>query len=65
MSVEAECWNICKLIDAEYLEFSSSSSLSLSLSLSQGNFQGRLRHFLDVVDPRTLLTSKVCGYVCA
>lgn len=30
-----------------------------TLCCTQSTFKGRLRHFLDVVDPRTLLTSEV------
>ena len=29
----------------------------------QNEFYGRLRHFIDVVDPRTLFTSEVYNYV--
>lgn len=32
---------------------------------AQGTFKGRLRHFLDVIDPRTLFTSKVSENIFA
>ena len=49
----------------EYLQIEESQVIELlSPSLFQASFQGRLRHFLDIVDPRTLLTSKVCVCVC-
>ena len=49
----------------EYLQIEESHVVELlSSSLFQASFQGRLRHFLDIVDPRTLLTSKVCVCVC-
>lgn len=42
------------------------SNASVSCCLLQGSFPGRLRHFIDIIDPRTLFVSEVniCGRVC-